>query len=758
MQQLPLPGGSTFAAGAAAFPAPNPSASLLLSHKPPPGKLALIIGTGKLAASRSFACLEAGIRPVILSEHPLDSPLVCDELRFRVHAAQLTWKLASIPDESSCASLLDELDEGDSRSLFIVCVTDTLHIGQHAAADARAQLIVRLCRRRRIPINVADRPELCDFSFPATYRFPSTHSSALTSLQVAVTTNGRGCRLAGRIRRDIVAALPRNVGDAVEKVGRMRDLAKHEDNDAVAPTIASKRRKAPSTLPEEEDLSFDTTPLNSPVPQLLPKNPLDKAALKLNKALHSPSISEEEQSKIRQQEAERTKRRMRWVAQISEYWPIEYLGALRQEQLRGLLDTYAEPASATSQLDSSALLSAATQDHDNESRGRPATPTSSSVPTPRARSQHALDIRPPVPTSSRKQGHIFLLGSGPGHPGLLTVFAHRLLTSPETHLVLSDKLVPASILRLIPSSTPLEIAKKFPGNAEGAQSELIALALRAALEQGKNVVRLKQGDPFIYGRGGEEVLAFRRAGIECTVVPGISSAIAAPLLLGIPVTQRGAADSLVLATGVGRGGKQVQLPIYERSRTLILLMGVARLPAVIETLTHECGFPSITPIAVIERASSADQRMVASTLDGIVTALERAGEQRPPGMIVIGWSVLSLHGEGDTTISDQPDDAEKDQARIRRWVGERGYIIREGLDDAYRSFLNTSTTTATPESTRELEASRSDSGWAPARYPDGKPEGGWVADEAPNRPATDTLAYEQDQEYAALRARLASQT
>ena len=859
------------------FPEPNPTASLLLSHRPPAGKLVLVLGTGKLAASRCFSCLEAGIKPVVISVAPGSDPKAgpsrsnqpCPEIQHRIATGQVSHhsiRTQSFSTKQAVAStwkdILDTYD-GETNGIFAVCVTDTLHSGDDVqepssssssntaiatakingddgddsivaetalTSYARAEIISRLCRKRRIPVNVADKPNLCDFSFPANYRFPCTSavtaadqvngsgaSTASSSLQIAVTTNGRGCRLAGRIRREIVSALPHNVGDAVEKVGLMRDLAKRQSEvplDATKATLSSlKRTKRHATHSnkdgtaevEEEDLSFDTTPLNSPVPQLSPANPLEGVGAH-SRLVQLQAEVQAKHEQDRQQAEERTKRRMRWVAQISEYWPIEYLGNLGEEQMNEALRAHGEEqvvmsaaASATQDVGvnegAARGRSTVVRSSEGEAGTRDDTPTAPAVAN-RARSQHSLDIRPP-PTSSTGRGHIYLLGSGPGHPGLLTTFAYKLLTSPSTDLILSDKLVPASILKLIPSSTPLEIAKKFPGNAEGAQSELIAKALRAALEQGKTVVRLKQGDPFVYGRGGEEVLAFRNAGIECTVVPGISSSIAAPAMLGIPVTQRGAADSLVLCTGVGKGGKKVKLPGYDRGRTLIVLMGVARLRAVVATLTggapqssvaaeeesigdrQGAVFPPYTPIAIIERASSSDQRMVASTLDNIVEALEHCGEQRPPGMMVIGWSVLSLEGKGDVSIQDDAvaiqDGSEletKDRQRVAEWLKGRRWIVREGLDQAYRSALGAFHSTplqfaeagsgllmhhAGGEAAKEGRLmQRDETGWAPARYAAGQPEGGWVAGEAPNRPATDLLAYEQDKTYAEIQARLRS--
>jgi len=160
----------------------------------------------------------------------------------------------------------------------------------------------------------------------------------------------------------------------------------------------------------------------------------------------------------------------------------------------------------------------------------------------------------------------------------------------------------------------------------------------------------------VYGRAGDEILYFRKHGFESIVVPGVSSAIAGPTFAGIPVTQRGVAESMVLCTGVGRQGKSCRLPGYVRSRTLVLLMGVARLDSLLQALLDDNvtpslregeQYPSYLPIAVIERASMPDQRVISATLETISAAMTVVGEQRPPGMIVVGWSVLALHRDGD---------------------------------------------------------------------------------------------------------------
>ncbi|KAG6873078.1 hypothetical protein C0992_009127, partial [Termitomyces sp. T32_za158] len=433
-------------------------------------------------------------------------------------------------------------------------------------------------------------PDLCDFTFTSTHRFEDAGGNA-TPLQIGVTTNGQGCRLAGRIRRDIVSRLPKDVGGAVQRVGRMRALAKAR---------AVKEEERYSDGEDEADELEEDNRVSTP-----------------NRPVPSRSSSETE--------PESSKRRIRWVAQVSEYWPISKLARMSESEMEGVLDGERTPVTSPS------------LEH----------------PEPVLPSIHSL-VFP-------RKGRILLVGSGPGHPSLLTLATHTALTK-MADLVLSDKLVPDAVLALIPKTVQIRIAKKFPGNAEGAQMEMMEAAIEAA-QRGLTVVRLKQGDPVVYGRAGEEVLYFRSHGFEPVVIPGVSSALAAPTFAGIPVTQRGVAESFMVCTGVGRKGKDVQLPGYERARTLVILMGVARLPAVIQALTEDQeqgggrrdgkAYPPHTPIAIIERASMPDQRVISSTLRDIVRAMDSIGEQRPPGMIIIGWGVLALWGEGDVGVLDE---------------------------------------------------------------------------------------------------------
>ncbi|THH32819.1 hypothetical protein EUX98_g1311 [Antrodiella citrinella] len=592
-----------------AFPSPVGGASLILSFRPAQ-KTVLVVGTGPLAASRAFAALEADAKVVVLGRTEAND--VCEELKWRSQQHQLELFDLSGPSGDGQDRDAETLEDYMTRisDVSLVCVTDTsLTPGfHHRRSVESATRIALVCRRWKIPLNVADQPDLCDFTFTSTHRFTDSQTGLPTALQVGVTSNGQGCRLAGRLRRDLVSTLPKDVGDAVVRVGKLRILAKGSSGLEGSVTVA--------------EADSDLTP-NTPVPQG-----------------HQSETT-----------VDMARRRMRWVAQVSEYWPIPRLATLSHEEMTSILGGDAGTSSNV------------------QVNGTTSHPKDSKVP-----SVHALPLNPASP-----KGRIYLTGSGPGHPSLLTIATHDALTR-RANLVLSDKLVPAAVLALIPAGVEVKIARKFPGNADGAQNELMEVAIEAA-NRGLTVVRLKQGDPSVYGRAGEEVLYFRAHGYEPIVIPGVSSVIAGPTFAGIPVTQRGAADSLMVCTGVGRQGKEVKLPGYERSRSLVILMGVARLPQVLDALMSDDtplsrrngpAYPAHTPIALIERASMPDQRVVATTLESITAAMESIGEQRPPGMLVIGWSILSLWGEGDMTVLDE-DGEKRDDERIKTWLGLREY-------------------------------------------------------------------------------------
>ena len=430
-------------------------------------------------------------------------------------------------------------------------------------------------------MNCVDAPNLCTFTLL------STHSDG--PLQIGITTSGKGCKLAARIKREVAASLPPDLGQGVERLGTIRRRIWEEDHRAYEEPEAA-------ALMSDDDLPAQKPSFNKLV--LETDNDVAKT------------------------------RRMRWLSQICEYWPLQRLAAIGDEDVEGILRSY----TASQPMLAQDLLPLSTQPGG------------------------------PVSETSTRKGRIILAGSGPGSPDLLTLATHRAIQTATS--ILADKLVPSAVLDLIPRRTPVHIARKFPGNAEAAQEELLSMGL-AALEQGHTVLRLKQGDPYIYGRGGEEYMYFREKGYTPTVLPGITSSLSAPLFAGIPATQRSVADQVLICTGTGRKGAKTRPPPYVESQTVVFLMALHRLEDLVKDLTgvelegqassESHHWPKETPCAVIERASCSDQRVIRSTLLHVVAAIEEEGS-RPPGLLVIGWSCEVLKG--------------RDGAR---WVTEEGF-------------------------------------------------------------------------------------
>ncbi|KAG0355016.1 tetrapyrrole methylase [Gamsiella multidivaricata] len=262
------------------------------------------------------------------------------------------------------------------------------------------------------------------------------------------------------------------------------------------------------------------------------------------------------------------------------------------------------------------------------------TPTSSSTSTSTATTTS-------VTSSQQGHGHtrigeIKLIGAGPGDPDLLTMAAYKAITS-WADIVLADKLVSKEILALV--SCPLFVANKDKGCQASGQQELFERATQA-LQQGMRVVRLKQGDPFIFGRGGEEYLFFRRLGYEPTIVPGLSSSISGPLLANIPLTHRGVASQFLVCTGTGSLDSIPEMPTYVPHRTTVFLMALHRLEGLVQDLIR-AGYPGQLPVAIVERASAKDQRCVRATIESVVKVVKEVG-YRPPGILIAGWACDAL--------------------------------------------------------------------------------------------------------------------
>ncbi|ORZ12674.1 tetrapyrrole methylase [Absidia repens] len=323
-----------------------------------------------------------------------------------------------------------------------------------------------------------------------------------------------------------------------------------------------------------------------------------------------------------------TTRRMNWLAQISEYWSMERLAQLSDADMHDLLETYQDGS------DHGGNQSSAFQLHSADSNSSDDAQDQGSHKRKRMAGTSATEEGTTLDYPHGKMGTITLVGSGPGDPELLTLAAHRAIR--EADLVLSDKIVPAEVVAMV--ECELKIARKFPGNADAAQDEFNALAL-VALQQGKKVVRLKQGDPFLFGRGGEEVIFFRKHGYTTKVIPGISSAVAGPLLAGIPLTHRSVASQFLVTTGTGRKGESLALPVYEPSRTDVFLMAIHRLDDLVADLVGKQNYPADLSCAIVERASCIDQRTVYGTLTSISKVLQSVGGSRPPGLLVTGHAI-----------------------------------------------------------------------------------------------------------------------
>ncbi|MFC9290249.1 uroporphyrinogen-III C-methyltransferase [Streptomyces sp. NPDC057052] len=230
---------------------------------------------------------------------------------------------------------------------------------------------------------------------------------------------------------------------------------------------------------------------------------------------------------------------------------------------------------------------------------------------------------------------VALVGGGPGDPDLITVRGRRLLA--EADVVIADRLGPRDLLAELPPHVEVIDAAKIPYGRYMAQ-EAINNALIEHAQQGKSVVRLKGGDPYVFGRGMEELKALAEAGIACTVVPGISSSISVPGAAGIPVTHRGVAHEFTVVSGHVAPDDERSLvdwpSLAKLTGTLVILMGVDKIGKIAETLMAH-GKPADTPVALVQEGTTAAQRRVDATLTTVAETV-RTQEVRPPAVIVIG--------------------------------------------------------------------------------------------------------------------------
>lgn len=504
----------------------------------------LVVGWSNVAALRVHTLLESGAIPVLVTpendnESKFPETIAAEIAKGRIRTVSEPFEIAHL------TSLGREEVDGVVDRVFVVLPIADYELKQQ---------IYNACRRLRIPVNTSDSPELSTFTLLSTYKSGD--------FQMGVTTNGKGCKLAARIKRELAATLPANIGDICTRVGQLRKEIQEKDR------IDLENKRA---IGEHDDDAVHSSALNALV--------------------HEFNMSQEE----------RKIQRARWLSQVVEYYPLRQL--------------------ATISIDD---LSAAYKNHQETQTNE---------------------------KSKKSKGTISLVGSGPGSVSLLTLGALNEINTAD--LILADKLVPQQVLDLIPQHRcTLFIARKFPGNAEAAQQELLHKGLTGLLE-GKKVVRLKQGDPYIFGRGGEEYNFFASHGYTPTVLPGITSALAAPVAAKITPTHREVADQVLICTGTGRKGSLPNIPEFVPSRTTVFLMALHRVVELIPTLIAK-GWDENLPCAIVERASCPDQRVVRVRLKDVAAAVEEFGS-RPPGLLVTGHACEVI------------------QKFSERWVVEEGY-------------------------------------------------------------------------------------
>ena len=234
-----------------------------------------------------------------------------------------------------------------------------------------------------------------------------------------------------------------------------------------------------------------------------------------------------------------------------------------------------------------------------------------------------------------RAGKVYLVGAGPGDPGLMTVKGLDRLRQAD--VVIYDRLVDEGILsEALPDAEKIYVGKTASHHT--LEQEAINDLMLKKVREGKSVVRLKGGDPFVLGRGGEEAEALAANGISFEVVPGVSSAVAVPAYAGIPLTHRRCASSFTVVTGhkaTGKGGPPIDWEkLSTGTDTLVILMGMGNLPNVVEQLVINGRSPS-TPVAVITCGTTSKQRSVIGTLRDIVERV-KAEDVQPPSVVVVG--------------------------------------------------------------------------------------------------------------------------
>lgn len=264
---------------------------------------------------------------------------------------------------------------------------------------------------------------------------------------------------------------------------------------------------------------------------------------------------------------------------------------------------------------------------------------------------HVMNPARRASSATPAPGTVTLLGAGPGDPELLTVKAVKALQAAQ--LVLYDHLVSPAVLELLPPQAERIYVGKESSRHTLPQEDIIELMLRLA-RSGRSLLRIKGGDGYIFGRGGEEAQALAAEGIPFTVIPGLTAAQGAAASVGIPLTHRDHAASLVLATGHLRDGKGLDMDwamLARPRQTVVLYMGVNNLPEICRQLMAH-GLPGDTPAALVEKATLPDERCITGTVAEL-PALALRHQVRPPALIMIG-GVVTVRAQLQPALATDP--------------------------------------------------------------------------------------------------------
>ncbi|KAG0019459.1 hypothetical protein BGZ82_000137 [Podila clonocystis] len=503
----------------------RPGASLILAWQIK-HKHVLIIGGGFVAAGRLVNVLEADAKVTVVCP---DTEELSETVRQHLLDHPETTRL--VPREFLDSDLTTPFGEHSHSS-----ISNTSEDEIHSIDSTRG-----------------NNPEPCDSLAPAVD-------------MVAVSTSGKGPKLANLVRRHIADHLPNRVGDAIEQVGKLR--------------------------------------------------------VKLRKMAPGPDVGP---------------KRMTWMSRVCEGWRMDELATLDEQSMGLVLEGFKDNKVFTFEEIQSKIQALAQEE--------------ASVAAPELKIKDITLTEAP-----KKTGRLILVGAGPGDPELLTRKAARLLE--EADLVVSDRLIPMEVVdlakgevRIAPKKrtvvatetteivvTSDSVSESSVASSDDIQEQLNDWCLQG-LREGKTVVRLKQGDPYIFGRGAEEILYFREHGFDAEVVPGVSSALSAPLAAGVPLTHRGVADQVVITTAQAKGGVLPDnFPTYDVKRTVVVLMGVGKAQEISERMQEaKLGWPADVPVVIVENAHCPNERTMDATL---ATLAQVVAEKKavPPSVFVIGWA------------------------------------------------------------------------------------------------------------------------